>query len=85
MNNGCVPTEVPLTLLGEGARARVIRLDQPGTAGTAHLVALGVLPGAELTLLQRYPAFVVRVGHTEFAVDDQLARRIHVSEGSSMF
>jgi len=56
-----------------------VRLDEPGSPGTAHLVALGVLPGAVVTLLQRYPAFVVRIGHTEFAVDDQLARRIHVS------
>ena len=74
-----VPEDVPLTLLGEGVRARVVRLDEPGSQGTAHLVALGVLPGVELTLLQRYPAFVMRMGHTEFAVDDELARRIHVS------
>lgn len=73
-----VQEDVPLTLLGEGVRARVVRLDQPGSQGTAQLVALGVLPGAEVTLLQRYPAFVMRIGHTEFAVDDQLARRIHV-------
>ena len=79
MAEGRGPEDVPLTLLGEGVRARVVRLDEPGSQGTAHLVALGVLPGVELTLLQRYPAFVMRMGHTEFAVDDQLARRIHVS------
>ncbi len=79
MTNGRVPEDVPLTLLGDGSRARVVRLDEPGSQGTAHLVALGVLPGAEVTLLQHYPAFVMRIGHTEFAVDDQLARRIHVS------
>lgn len=73
-----VPQDLPVTLLGEGVRARVVRLDEPGSQATAHLVALGVLPGVELTLLQRYPAFVMRIGHTEFAVDDQLARRIHV-------
>ena len=73
-----VPEDVPLTLLGEGVRARVVRLDEPGSQGTAHLVALGGLPGVELTLLQRYPAFVMRMGHTEFAVDHELARRIHV-------
>lgn len=78
MTERCVPSDVPLTLLGEGVRARVIRLDEPGSQGTAHLVALGVLPGVEVTLLQRYPAFVMRVGHAELAVDDELARRIHV-------
>lgn len=79
MAEGGVLTDMPLTLLGEGVSARVVRLDEPGSTGTAHLVALGVIPGAEVTLLQRYPAFVMRVGHTEFAVDDRLARRIHVS------
>jgi Fe2+ transport system protein FeoA len=74
-----VPNDVPLTRLGEGVSARVLRLDEPGSQATAHLVALGVLPGVEVTLLQRYPAFVMRIGHTELAVDEQLARRIHVS------
>jgi len=74
-----VPRDVPLTLLGEGVRARVMRLDEPGSQGTAHLVALGVLPGVEVTLLQRFPAFVLRMGHTEFALDEQLARRIYVA------
>lgn len=78
MTERWVPSDVPLTLLGEGVRAKVVRLDEPGSQGTAHLVAFGVLPGVEVMLLQRYPAFVLRVGHTEFAVDDQLARRIHV-------
>ena len=44
----------------------------------ARLVAVGVLPGAELTLVQRYPAFIFEVGHTEFGVDEQLAQRIVV-------
>jgi len=79
MAERAVSQDLPLTLLGEGVRARVVRLDEPGSEATAHLVALGVLPGVELTLIQRYPAFVMRIGHTEFAVDDQLARRIHVS------
>jgi len=74
-----VSNDVRLTLLAEGVSARVSRLEEPGSEVTAHLVALGVLPGVEVTLLQRYPAFVMRIGHTEFAVDDQLARRIHVS------
>lgn len=73
------PGDVPLTLLGEGARARVTRLEQPGSQGTAHLLALGVHPGVEVTLLQRYPAFVLRIAHAEFALDEQLARRVHVA------
>ncbi len=68
----------PLTSLPEGTRGQVRYLDQVESQGTAHLIALGVLPGAELTLLQRYPAFVLRMGNAEFAVDSELAGRIHV-------
>ncbi len=68
----------PLTSLPEGARGHVTHLDQVESQATAHLIALGVLPGAELTLVQRYPAFVLRIGNAEFAVDSELAGRIHV-------
>src|SRR5581483_2416419 len=43
-----------------------------------RLVAMGILPGAELELLQRFPAFVFRIGCAEFAVDAALAERIRV-------
>lgn len=69
---------VSLTDLPEGERARVVGLDRVESAATGHLVALGVLPGVELTLVQRYPAFVVRIGHAEFALDRELAARIHL-------
>jgi Fe2+ transport system protein FeoA len=74
------PAGAPLTLVPEGSTVRVAGLDRPESPATAHLVALGVLPGAELTLVQRYPAFVVRMGNAEFALDRELAGRIQVRE-----
>jgi DtxR family Mn-dependent transcriptional regulator len=72
------PAGVLLTQLAEGQRAVVTELLCTADAAVGHLVAVGVLPGAELTLVQRYPAFIFAVGHTEFAVDEGLARRIVV-------
>lgn len=72
------PAGTPLTQWPEGASLRVTGLSRVDSPATAHLVALGVVPGAVLTLVQRYPAFVVRMGHTEFALDRELAGRIHV-------
>lgn len=72
------PAAVPLTRLAEGRRAVVTELLDAADPAAAHLVAVGVLPGAELTLVQRYPSFIFQVGHTEFAVDAQLAARIVV-------
>lgn len=70
---------VPLTDLGTGRVARVARLDRPADAVTAHLVALGLLPGTELKLLQRFPAFVVEIGRSQFAIDSELAGRVQVT------
>ena len=45
--------------------------------------AMGVLPGTRLRLLQRYPAFVFRIGYAEFAVDEALGSRIGVKVNDS--
>ena len=70
---------MPLTDWPEGVSVRVTGLSRVDSPSTAHLVALGVMPGTMLTLVQRYPAFVVRIGHAEFALDQELAGRIHVA------
>jgi len=40
------------------------------------LMAMGILPGMRLTLLQAYPAYVLQVGYTQVAVDKQIAQAI---------
>jgi DtxR family Mn-dependent transcriptional regulator len=42
------------------------------------LMALGVLPGAPISLVRRSPSVVFQVGYSQFAVDEELARGIHV-------
>jgi ferrous iron transport protein A len=69
---------VRLLSLAEGERGRVTCLEDPGSRGAAKLAALGVLPGIELVLVQRSPAFVFRIGYAELAVDEALAGLIRV-------
>jgi DtxR family transcriptional regulator, Mn-dependent transcriptional regulator len=69
---------VCLTTLGVGDHATVTCLEEPASAPSRKLAAMGVLPGMPLELVQRYPGFVFRIGHAEIAVDDVLARRVRV-------
>jgi DtxR family Mn-dependent transcriptional regulator len=69
---------VRLTALAEGEHARVTCLEAPGSAEARRLASLGILPGVELVLLQRTPAFVLRVGYTDLALDTGLAERVRV-------
>ena len=69
---------VPLTVLREGECGCVTCLQLPDGPASAHLGALGVLPGVELELVQRFPAFVLRVGYAEIALDEVLAGGVRV-------
>ncbi len=69
---------VPLAALAEDERARVTCLDEADVGALRKLAAMGVLPGAEVTLIQRSPVFVFRLGYAEFAVDAELAARVRV-------
>jgi Fe2+ transport system protein FeoA len=65
--------------LGPGDRARVVAL--AGGDGARHntLAVFGLVPGAEVELLQRRPTFVVRVGETELALEGEIAGQIVVA------
>ncbi|KPJ94764.1 MAG: hypothetical protein AMS18_03125 [Gemmatimonas sp. SG8_17] len=69
---------VPLKELKRGEQARVICLG--GDNGSRHntLAVFGLVPEAEITLVQQLPSCVVRVGETELAVDPAIAREILV-------
>ena len=69
---------VPLTTLGRGARGSVSCLEEPWTSDAAKLASLGILPGVRLRVVQRSPAWVLRMGRTEIALDDALASQIRV-------
>lgn len=42
------------------------------------LMAMGILPGANIKIIQRFPSYVFKVGYSQFAVDCHLAKVIYV-------
>jgi DtxR family Mn-dependent transcriptional regulator len=59
-----------ISLLGTQRRGRLERLG-----------ALGLVPGVRLRLIQKRPAYVIQVGETEVAIDDDVASEIYVRSG----
>jgi DtxR family transcriptional regulator, Mn-dependent transcriptional regulator len=74
---------VPLTELPAGRECEIVRVDSRHRTRTDRLAAYGVTSGTALTLLQRYPTFVVRVGETDLALDAEVASDILVRPCSS--
>lgn len=42
------------------------------------LMAMGVLPGVNIVLIQKFPSYVFQVGQSQFAIDKELAENIFV-------
>ncbi len=61
-----------------GGEYRVVFLASRSHKRMDRLCALGILPGARLRFHQRLPAFVVRVGETDVALDPQVTEDIYV-------
>lgn len=64
--------------LSPGDRGRVAYLRTWNSQRLQKLLTLGILPGVEVEMLQRFPSFVFRIGHSQMAVDREVAEGIHV-------
>jgi len=67
-----------LSNMNPGERATVVRVQRDNPDRADRLTALGVTPGATVTVLQRFPGVVFLCDHTELAVEPAVARAIVV-------
>lgn len=72
---------VSLTELEVGERATVFKIDAKDRKTLNKLMALGVLPGMKIVLMQKYPSFVFMVGNTRIATDEAISKNIMVLKG----
>lgn len=69
---------VALTELKPGDPGEIAYLAAGDVRKMQKLMSMGVLPGTSVTLLRTYPSYIFKVGQSEFAVDEELAREIFV-------
>ena len=68
----------PLSEMEPGQDGRIMYIHTHGESSIQKLMAMGVLPGFDVSLIQRYPSYVFRVGQTQIAVDEEIASEIFV-------
>lgn len=69
---------VALTELKAGESGEIAYYSTSDQKKMQKLMSMGVLPGNRLDLKRTFPSLIFRVGHSEFAVDEDLAREIFV-------
>ncbi|ELS05519.1 Fe2+ transport system protein A [Xenococcus sp. PCC 7305] len=67
-----------LSQVAIGQTQIVARLNTKEAIVRRKLMALGITPGSNLTVEQRFPSYIVKVGHTRAALDRELAASIFV-------
>jgi DtxR family Mn-dependent transcriptional regulator len=73
---------IPLTELKPSEAGEIAYLSVSDDKKMQKLMSMGVLPGSQLNLVQKFPSYIFKVGHSQFAVDDSLAREIHIRRSS---
>lgn len=76
---GMAANVLPVKSLKKGEQANVVCLASASSSLRNTLAVFGLIPGSEITLIQRYPSCVVRIGETELALDSDIARKIMVA------
>lgn len=64
--------------LSGGESAEVVHLGEETPDRSNSLAVFGLVPGSEITLVQRHPSYVIQVGETVLALDAEVAGSIIV-------
>jgi len=72
------PLVTPLNEGTIGGNYRIVFIASRSHRRLDRLCALGVVPGAQLRLHQRQPAYIVQVGATDIAIEPEIAADIFV-------
>jgi DtxR family Mn-dependent transcriptional regulator len=68
----------PLSQLTQGQEGKVAYIYAPESNQLQKLMAMGILPGVPVSLIQSFPSYVFQVHQTQFAVDKEIADAIYV-------
>jgi ferrous iron transport protein A len=61
-----------------GQTQTVVALNTEENTVLRKLMALGIMPGSNLILEQRFPSYIIKVRHTRTALDREIAASIFV-------
>ncbi len=67
-----------LSQLAPGQKGKVAYIYAPESSQLQKLMAMGILPGAPISLIQSFPSYVFQVGQTQFAVDKEIADAMYI-------
>jgi DtxR family Mn-dependent transcriptional regulator len=68
----------PLSSLESGQSGKIAYIHTRDSAKMQKMMAIGVVPGMKIKMLQSFPSFLFKLGNSQFAVDKSMADEIFV-------
>jgi DtxR family Mn-dependent transcriptional regulator len=68
----------PLTDLKPGQKGKIAYIHTRMEERLRKLMAMNILPGKQIALIQRFPSYVFQVGQTQIATDEKIADCIYI-------
>lgn len=62
----------------KGAKGKVAYLHTKDNKKLQKLMAMGILPGVSIQVVQKFPSFVLKIGHSQIALDEEMARDVFI-------
>jgi DtxR family Mn-dependent transcriptional regulator len=72
------PVISPLSSIKAGKRVKVVYISTKSHASLDRLSGIGVIPGLELTIHQKFPSMILQYGETQLALDNDIAKNVFV-------
>ncbi|MCP4413397.1 MAG: metal-dependent transcriptional regulator [Gammaproteobacteria bacterium] len=72
------PVISPLSTIKAGKRVKVVYISTKSHASLDRLSGIGVIPGLELTIHQKFPSMILQYGETQLALDNDIAKNVFV-------
>jgi len=72
-----------LASLNPGVSGRIAYLTSKKHQRLQRLMAMGIIPGLQIRLIQKFPSYVIQIEETQIALDRELAEEIHVRSGGN--
>lgn len=69
---------LPLSELEPQSKVKIAYIHTQNHQILKRIMAMAILPGQEILLLQRFPSYVFQIGKSQFAIDQELAEHIYV-------
>lgn len=72
------PIISPLSEIKAGKMVKVVYISTKSHASLDRLTGIGVIPGLELTIHQKFPSMILQYGETQLALDNDIAKNVFV-------